>query len=68
MSTTMKEAIHLGEVYTENLVACRNTNFDALKTLFNITQKLILNQNHEILNASATEWQFTPWMRFHLVT
>ena len=63
----MKAAIHLGEDYTENLVACRKTNFDALKTLFDITQKLILNQNHEIFNASTIEWQVTPWMRSTLL-
>ena len=50
LSTTMKAAIHLGENYNQHLEGYRNTNFDALKTLFDITQKLILNQNHEILN------------------
>ena len=35
VSTTMKATIHLGEIY--------NSNFDALKTLFDITQKLVLN-------------------------
>ena len=42
-STTMVAAIHLGENYNEHLIAFRNTNFDALKTVFDITQKLILN-------------------------
>ena len=51
----MKAAVHLGEDYNENLVAYRNTNFDALKTLFDITRKLILNQKHEILNVSTIE-------------
>ena len=36
MSTTMKAAILLGEDYNENLVPHRNTNFDALKTLFDV--------------------------------
>ena len=52
MSTTMKAAIHFGENYNDNLIVYRNTNFDAFKTLIDITQKLILNQNHEILNVS----------------
>ena len=56
----MKAAIHVEEDYTENLVACRNTNFDALKTLFDITQKLTLDQNHEILNVSTIKWIFNP--------
>ena len=59
----MKAAIHLGEKYNDNLFTYRNTNFEALKTLFDITQKLILNQKHEITHVSTMEWQFTPWMR-----
>ena len=47
MTTTMKAVIHVGEDYNKNLVACGNTNFDALKTFFDIRQKLILNQKHE---------------------
>ena len=63
MSTTMKTAIHLGEIYNENLIAYRNTDFGALKTLFEITQKLILNHNHEILNVSTIESHLTLKMR-----
>ena len=63
----MKAGIHLGEDYNDILVAYRNTNFDALKALFDITQKLILNQKHEILNVSTIEWQFASWMRSTLL-
>ena len=55
MSTTMKAAVHLGPNYRENWIADRNTNFDALQTLFDITQNIILEQNHEILNVSTIE-------------
>ena len=34
-----------------------------LKTLFDITEKLILEQNFDILNVSTIEWTFTPLMR-----
>ena len=63
MSPTMKAAIHLGENYNENLFTYKNTNFKALKTLFDITQKLILNQKHEIRHVSTIDWQFTRWMK-----
>ena len=49
MSTTMKASVHLGPSYNEILVAYRNTDFKALKTLFDITQKLILEQTFEAL-------------------
>ena len=63
----MKAAIHLGEDHNENFVTYRNTNFDALKTLFDITQKLILKQKHEILNVSTIEWQFTPVLHYKVL-
>ena len=66
MSTTMKVVIHLGHNYHEHLTTYRNTNFE-LKTLLDITQKLSLNQKHEILNVSTMELQFTPWMRSALL-
>ena len=42
MSTTMKAAVHLGNFFFENLVTYRNTNFEVLKTLFDIAQRLNL--------------------------
>ena len=57
-----KQRYIFGENYKDNLFTCRNTNFEALKTLFDITQKLILNQRHEIRHVSTIEWQFNPWI------
>ena len=36
MSTRMKAAIHLGEIYNDNFFTDRNTNFEALKTVFEV--------------------------------
>ena len=63
----MKAALHLGEDDKDNLVFHRNTNFEALKTLFDMRQKLILNQKHEIKHVTTIEWQFAPWMRSTLL-
>ena len=41
---------------TENLEVYKNTNFEELKNLFDITQKLILEHQAEILNASTIDW------------
>ena len=43
MLTAMKAVVHLGQNYNENFVAYRNTNFDELKTLFEITQRFDLD-------------------------
>ena len=51
-----ESSVHLGEHYIDNSVIYKNTNFEALKTLFGITQILILNQKHEIKHASTIEW------------
>ena len=63
MSTTMKAAVLLGHKYNDNSVTNRNTDFEELKTLFDISQRLILDQDFEILNVSSIELKFTPWMR-----
>ena len=55
MSATTKAVIHLGEKYKDNLVTNRNTDFEALKALFDITQKLLLEQKHEIKQMPTTE-------------
>ena len=67
MSTTTKAAVHLGQKYKDNLVTSKNTHFEELKTLFDITQKVISDQDFEILNVSTIEWKFTPWMRSTLL-
>ena len=67
LSTTMNAAVHLGQNYNENLVIHRNTNFEELKRLFDITQRLISEQGIEILNVSSVEWTFTPRMRSTLL-
>ena len=63
MSTTMKSAVHVGREYQQNLIACRNTNFEEIKTLFDITLKLIVENSFETLNLSSMIHNFSPWMR-----
>ena len=49
----MKAAIHMGPDCTEILEVCKNTNFEELQNLFDITQKLVHKQG-EILNVTMT--------------
>ena len=56
MPTTLKVVIHLGPNYVEILEVYRNTNFEELQNLFDITQKLILNYQTEILNVTTIDW------------
>ena len=63
MSTTMEAAVHLGQNYTDNLEVHRNTNFEELQNLFDITQRLILHHQAEILNVSPIDWTAPSWTR-----
>ena len=59
----MKAAIHLGPNYVENLEVYRNTNFEELQHLFDVSQKLKLNHQSEILNVKTIEWTSPSWTR-----
>ena len=63
MSTTMKAAFHLGTNYTEISEVYRNANFEELQNLLDITQRLILERQAEILNVSTIDWTAPSWTR-----
>ena len=65
VSTTMNASV--GPNYNDNLFAYGNTNFEELKTLFDTTQRLILNHEFEIPIVSTIVWTFSPWMRSTLL-
>ena len=55
MSSSVKAAIHLGPNYLANLEVYKNTNFEEIQSLFNITQKMRLGLSQEILNVQTIE-------------
>ena len=62
----MKAAVHLGPNYTDKLEVFRKTNFEELQNLFDITQRLILDHQAEILNVSPIDWIDPSWTRSSL--
>ena len=62
MSASMMAAIQLGPDYTQILEAYKNTNFEELLNLFDITQKLVHKQG-EILDVKTIEWTSLSWTR-----
>ena len=58
MSATTKAAVHLGQDYQEILRTTKNTDFEKVKKLFDISQKLIPNQGEETFGISASEWKY----------
>ena len=63
MSSSTKAAIHLGPNYLENLQVYKNTNFEEMQSLLNISQTLILEQSEEILNVNTVENASPSWTR-----
>ena len=57
----MKAVIHLGPNYVEILEVYRNTNFEELQNLFDITQKLMLDHQAEIRNVTPIDWTAPSW-------
>ena len=55
MSSLMKAAIHLGPDNLQKLEVYKNTNFEEIHSLFNITQKLILEHSEEIMNVHTID-------------
>ena len=58
MSSSMKAAIHLGSNYLANFEVHKNTNFEEIRSLFNSTEKFILEHSEEILNVNTTNSTF----------
>ena len=63
MFSSMKAAIHLGPNYLANLEVYKNTNFEEIPSLFNITQRLILQHSEEILNVNTIDSEFPSWTK-----
>ena len=54
----MKAAIHRGPNYVSNHKIYKNTKFEDIQSVFNITQKLVMEHPEEILNVNA--WNIHP--------
>ena len=50
MTSMMKAAIHLGPNYVSNSEICKNTKFEDVESVFNMTHKLVMEHSDEILN------------------
>ena len=48
VASSMEAAIHLGPDYLAKLEVYKNTKFEEIQSLFNITQKTILEHSEEI--------------------
>ena len=63
MTSSMKAAIHLGPNYESNSEIYKNTKFEDIESVFNITQKLVKENSEEILNVKCLEYSSLSWAR-----
>ena len=61
MSATIKAAVHLLEKMIKNILrTIKNTEFDMIKPFFDITLKLIVDQEHERHGIFTFDWGTNP--------
>ena len=53
----------IGPNYEQNLCTAKNTDFEQIKSLFDISQSLILNHGSEICGMPTIKRHLTPWRR-----
>ena len=63
MSSSMKAAIRLGSNHLANLEDYKNTNFEEIQSLFNITQKNNIKVVQKNLNVKLLESSSPVWTR-----
>ena len=67
MSSLMNAAIHLGPNYVSNSEIHKNTKFEEIESLFNITQIGIKEHSEEILNVRSLDYSSPSWTRSTVV-
>ena len=68
MSSTMEASVFMGQNYSDNLHSIKNTGKRSLlKQMFEISEKLILEQSDEIFGVSQISWENSPWKHLSLI-
>ena len=68
MSSTLEASVFMGKNYSDNLHSVKNSGKDlTLKQMFDISEKLILEQSDEIFGVSQIGWENSPWKQLSLV-
>ena len=58
MSSTLEASVFMGKNYSDNLHSIKNTGKDlTLKQMFDISEKLIVEQSDEIFGVSQISWK-----------
>ena len=67
-SSTLEASVSMGKNYSDNLHSIKNTRKDlTLKQMFDISEKLIVEESDEIFGVSQINWEQSPWKQLSLV-
>ena len=68
MSSTLEASVFMGKNYSDNLPSIKKTGEDStLKQMFEISEKLMLEQSDEIFGVSQISCESSPWKQLSLV-
>ena len=68
MSSTLEASMFMGKNYSDNLHSIENIVKDlTLKQMFEIPEKLILEQSDEIFGVSQISWENSQWKQLSVV-
>ena len=69
MSSTLEASVFMGKNYSENSHSIKNTgNSLTLKQMFDMSEKLILEQSDEIFGVTPINWEDSSWKQLSLVS
>ena len=63
ITSSMKAAIHLRPNNVSNSEIYKNIAFEDIESVFNITQKLVMEHSEEILHLKCLEYSSLSWTR-----
>ena len=67
MSSTLQASVFTGKNYSDNLHSIKNTEDFTMKQMFDISEKLIIEQSDEIYGISTINWEHSSWKYLSLV-
>ena len=68
MSSTLESSVSMGKNHSDTLHSIKNTGKNlTLKQMFEMSEKLTLEQSDEIFGVSQISWENSPWKQLSLV-
>ena len=61
MSSTSQASVFIGKNYSDNLHSIKNTEDLTMKQMFDISEKLIIEQSDEIYGVNTINWEDSLW-------